>query len=392
MNPLVAGHRFLLTLAVAVGALLVALVACGPAPRARGDDPPEKADEKVDEAVARGLEWLALHQAPDGHWGLNDFNRTARDRPLPAGKVFTCTCDAGTDRRSDIAGTAFGVLPFLAAGHTHKPGKGEKDYSKTVAAGLRSLLTKQARDGSFTAEMYSHALAATAVCEAYGMTSDPALKASAQKAVDFICSAQDPAGGGWRYAPRTAGDLSVTGFQFTALKSAQMAGLAVPAATLKKTEKFLDSVAVEKGGYGYIPGGGETPTMTAVGLQCRMYLGVNPRNPGLVAGVEKLKTFPPGKTGNLYYEYYATRVMYYMGGDNWDFWYRGPDGKGGIRDTLLASQEHNAGAKNHVEGSWGPKTAPEGGRMMATSLSLLCLETAYGRLPLFRRAADKLDP
>src|SRR5437764_816301 len=26
-------------------------------------------------AVARGIEWLALHQAPDGHWSLNEFNR-----------------------------------------------------------------------------------------------------------------------------------------------------------------------------------------------------------------------------------------------------------------------------------------------------------------------------
>jgi hypothetical protein len=383
-----------LTFVLAAGSLLGALLACGPVSPVRADDP-EKADEKVDEAVARGLEWLALHQAPDGHWGLNDFNRTARERP--GGRIFTCTCDAGTDRKNDIAGTAFGLLPFLAAGQTHKAApkkEGAKDYSKTVDAGLRYLLARQARDGSLTADMYSHALATTAVCEVYAMTSDPALKVAAQKAVNFIVSAQDPAGGGWRYAPRQAGDLSVTGFQFTALKSAQMAGLAVPAAVLKKAEQFIDSVETEKkGGYSYTPGAGETLTMTAVGLLCRQYLGVNPRNPGLKAGVERIKANPPGKTGKIYYDFYATRVMFHMGGDDWKWWDEGPDGKGGIRDTLLASQQHNDARKNHVEGSWAPQVAPEGGgRMMATSLSLLCLEMRYRHLPLFRRAEDKQDP
>jgi hypothetical protein len=127
--------------------------------------------------------------------------------------------------------------------------------------------------------------------------------------------------------------------------------------------------------------------MTAVGLLCRQYLGVKPRNPGLLAGVEKLKsaTTAPGKTGNLYYEYYATQVMHHMGGDSWQFWNAGPDGKSGIRDTLIAKQSHNTGKMQHVEGSWGPETAPEGGRIMTTSLSLLCLEVYYRHLPLYRR-------
>jgi hypothetical protein len=394
------GRRcFPLALTVAVGVALLALTGGGPAPQALADDPPdnpaEKADKKVDEAVARGLEWLALHQAPDGHWGLHDFNRTARDKPLPGGKTFACNCGGTATRRNDIAATAFGLLPYLAAGHTHKAGakKDDKDYSKTVDAGLRFLVAKQGKDGFFGGDMYSHGLATTAVCEAYGMTSDPALEAPAQKGINFICSAQDPEGGGWRYAPRQAGDLSVTGFQFTALKSAQLAGLAVPAATLKKAEKFLDSIEGErKGGYGYVPGAGETPTMTAVGLLCRQYLGVNPRNPNLLAGVEKLRVFPPGKTDNLYYEFYATRVMQHVGGDNWEWWNLGPDGKGGIRDSLLTRQSHNSGRMQHIEGSWGPERAPEGGRIMTTSLSLLCLEAPYRRLPIFRGKADKPEP
>src|SRR3954453_23692544 len=154
--------------------------------------------------------------------------------------------------------------------------------------------------------MYSHGLATIAMCEAYGLTSDPTLKASAQLAVNYIVTAQDRAGGGWRYAPRQAGDTSVTGWQLMALKSGQMAGLSVPRAVLRGTEKFVNSVEGSKpGGYGYLPGGDETYTMTAVGLLCREYLGTNPRNPGLLAGIKRLRAVPPGTTGNLYYEYYA---------------------------------------------------------------------------------------
>ncbi len=178
-----------------------------------------------------------------------------------------------------------------------------------------------------------------------------------------------------------------------ALKSGQMAGLSVPRTTIQMCERFLDSVeSSSKGGYGYVPGAGETPTMTAVGLLCRQYLGVNPRNPGLLAGVEKLKAYPPGKTGNLYYEYYATQVFHHMGGDSWEFWNLGPDRKSGIRDTLIAKQSHNSGRMQHIEGSWSPETAPEGGRIMATSLSLLCLQVYYRHVPLYRREAGVLVP
>ena len=65
------------------------------------------------------------------------------------------------------------------------------DYSKTVKAGLDFLIAKQGKDGYFGGSMYSHGIATIAICEAYGMTSDPTLKAPAQKAIRFIETAQD---------------------------------------------------------------------------------------------------------------------------------------------------------------------------------------------------------
>jgi hypothetical protein len=345
-------------------------------------------------AVAKGLEWLALHQAQDGHWSLHECNLHAREKPRPTGKVFRCNCEPGSPNKNDVAATGFGLLPFLGAGITHKPTKeSQKDYSKTVEGGINWLIGKQSvKDGSYTTDMYAHGIATIAMCEAYGLTSDPRIKQSAQRALNFIVYAQDSAGGGWRYSPKQAGDTSVTGWQLMALKSGQMAGLSVPKTTLKLAERFLDSVessdkgAADKGGnFTYMPGQQPTITMTSVGLLCRQYSGIGPKNPALRNGVEKLKMHPPGKDGNIYYLYYATQVMHHMQGDYWRYWNLGPngDGKGGIRDSLIAKQDKGMTPQHaHQVGSW---PGSQGGRIMATSLSLLCLEVYYRHLPLYRR-------
>src|SRR5262249_25793541 len=153
---------------------------------------------------------------------------SARTKPFPEGKAFTCTCHPGTARPNDIAATAFALLPFLGAGHTHKSSpKIGTDYKKTIDAGLRFLVGKQDKTGYFGREAYTHPLATIAVCEAYGLTSDPTLKRPAQLALDSVERWQDPRGGGWRYEPKMAGDTSVTGWMLMGLKSGQMAGLNV---------------------------------------------------------------------------------------------------------------------------------------------------------------------
>jgi hypothetical protein len=245
--------------------------------------------------------------------------------------------------------------------------------------------------------MYAHGIATIAMCEAYGLTSDPRLKLSAQRALNFIAYAQDPAGGGWRYSPKQAGDTSVTGWQLMALKSGQMAGLSVPKNALKLADRFLDSVEsseksasmADKGGsFSYLPGQAPSITMTAVGLLCRQYSGVGPKNPALQKGVQRLRKEPPGKNNDIYYLYYATQVMHHMERESWRFWNEGvtADGKkvhNGIRDSLIAQQDKGAATRySHQAGSWG---GSQGGRIMATSLSLLCLEVYYRHLPLYRR-------
>src|SRR5260370_10737175 len=63
---------------------------------------------EAEEAVERGLEWLAAHQAANGSWATDAFHVHGK-----------CECgDPG--EKHDIAATAFGLLPFLGTGDIHQ--------------------------------------------------------------------------------------------------------------------------------------------------------------------------------------------------------------------------------------------------------------------------------
>src|SRR5262249_35088122 len=176
-------------------------------------------NKESEAAVAAGLKWFAAHQGPDGRWSLDIFHQHGR-----------CNC-TGFGINNDIAGTSFGLLPFLGAGFTHKPGQ-QNPYAKHVENGLKFLMSRQNREGDCGGGMYGHGLAAIALCEAFGVSADPRLKSSAQRALNFIVNAQNQRGG-WDYSPRgNRNDTSVGGWQLMALKSGPMAGLDVPARTL----------------------------------------------------------------------------------------------------------------------------------------------------------------
>lgn len=346
-------------------------------------------NKESEAAVSLGLEWLVLHQAADGSWSMDAFHKNSWDKLGAGAKRMDCDCK-GPGNKNDIAGTAFGLLPLLGAGHTHKaaaPAAGQRDFSGAVLNGLKYLMSKQGKDGNFGGgTLYAHGIAAIAMCEAYGMTLDPALKGSAQAALNFIITAQHEQSGGWRYQPKQSGDTSVTGWQVMALKSGQMYGLNVPATTFKAAEKWLDSAMdKETGAYGYTSPKPTTPTMTAVGLLCREYMGWNPRKPELAKGSEFLAKTPPGQTNNIYHYYYATQAMHHVGGEKWKIWNEGVDGKKGMRDLLIDKQ--NKAGTGHKAGSWDPQGDvwnAQGGRLMITSLSLLILEVYYRHVPLYQ--------
>jgi hypothetical protein len=314
--------------------------------------------KETEAAVAKGLRWLQRVQSPDGSWRLDGPWR-----------------DRGT--ANDIAGTAFGLLPMLGAGKTHKAAQ-DNPYDKVIEKALLFLIRKQdKKTGNFGGGMYAHGLASIAMCEAYGLSQDPALRRPAQMAVNFIVNAQHDRGG-WRYSPGEAGDTSVVGWQVMALKSGQMAGLDVPEVTMKKAVRFLNEVGAADEGYGYT-GPGSTPTLSAVGLLCRQYLQAwGPQNIRMIKGIDNhIKTHPPSANyKNMYYYYYATQVMHHFGGSAWKEWNEK------MRDLLVKQQDK--------DGSWssdGESHGSAGGRLMKTSLALLTMEVYYRHLPLYYRDA-----
>ena len=335
-------------------------------------------------AVARGLKWIAEHQNRDGTWSLVHGLGPCNGRCANSSSVGKKDPEKGF-RDSLISGTSLALLPYLGAGHTHKTGK----YKKLVERGLSALilLGKEAkgegaqgiawRDSGRT---YAHAISAIVLTEAYGLTRDPDLLIPAQAAIDYLAYAQDPAGGGWRYSAQQAGDTSATGWPLMALKSAQLAELRVPPRVIKRSSKFFDSVKTKKGNrYKYTPKSEKgSPTLTAVALLCRMYLGADQQNKELQQGAMYLAKRGPSKE-NYYYNYYAAQTVYHATGGEGPIWRSWNEP---TRELLIDQQE----TRGHMRGSWwidGPHNK-RGGRLYMTSLATMTLEVYYRYLPLFQ--------
>ncbi|QDS96186.1 Prenyltransferase and squalene oxidase repeat protein [Roseimaritima multifibrata] len=345
---------------------------------------------ETEEAIELGLEYLAKLQNKDGSWSLQQ----------PGEKILL---------HSDTAATGLCLLAFQGAGYTHR----KHQYAGTVAKGLNFLRESQRDDGDlFRPEdsvsnrnvwMYSHAIASLALCEAYGMTQDPQLMLPAQKSLNFIVDSQHPTRGGWRYQPRNSSDTSVSGWMMMALKSGELSGLQVPDQTYEGIEKWLQAAQQGVGQadrYRYNPYAGlnasqrhgrtPTRTMTAVGMLMRMYGGWRRDHPSMVSGANYLAQSPPAigtpevPRRDTYYWYYATQVMFHMGGEHWQKWNQA------LSPTLVDSQVK---AGDRV-GSWEPfgdvpdRWSPHAGRLYLTAMNLLSLEVFYRHLPIYEETAN----
>jgi RNA polymerase sigma factor (sigma-70 family) len=344
-------------------------------PKKRSAEPapprPNPADVAVaartEDAIATGLHWIVRQQIKTG--AASDRRRRPSHWSLPGGK-------------HEVAATAFALLPLLEAGHTHKKSDALHPYQRNVEGGLNYLVSVQQPDGCFAESMYSHPMAAMALCEAYRRTADAALKKPAQQALDFTVTAQHE-GGGWRYTPNQPGDTSVTTWHVLALAYGKRAGLNVPAETLKKANAFLDQVMSADGsGYAYTPGGSGTPTMTAAGFMCRLELGLPPQ--ATTDWARKLGQAPPGP--GCFLEFFATRALHKRGGGDWNAW------SAALRKQLLQRQDS--------DGTWptdGEPFGPVVGRLLLTALAILNLQACAGNdppvpVPLRGLKADELAP
>ncbi|MFO7901680.1 MAG: hypothetical protein R6U98_03380 [Pirellulaceae bacterium] len=347
---------------------------------------------ETEEAIELGLAYLSRTQTPDGRWTLDG---TAERDGLP-------------QLASDTAATGLALLAFQGAGYNHR----EHRYAGAVREGIEFLVQSQQPNGDLYLPMdqesnrvvayYSHSIAALALCEAYGMTQDSSLREPAQAALDFIVETQHPQRGGWRYSRHIGSDTSVTGWMMMALKSGDLADLDVPEDTYTEIRQWLDRAQASSSQphlYCYNPyapdtpkqrgGRQSTPSMTSVGLLMRLYSGWRRDHPNMVRGAEYLLERPPaiGTTSNplrdTYYWYYATQVMFHMGGQYWNAWNQR------LHPLLIGSQVR----EGEMAGSWDPRRpvpdrwAPFAGRLYVTTMNLLSLEVTYRYLPLYEDTA-----
>ena len=277
-------------------------------------------NEKTENAVIRSLRWLKSVQNSDGSWPNNK-----------------------------VAMTGLAILTFLA--HGEKPGS-SPEFGETVQKALEFLITSQNENGLYTTSGngYAHAIATYAMCEAYGMTMNPNVKESANRALEIIIKGQHPNGGwdyNWKQTERD--DTSVMGWAAQALKAGIMANVYDNPDEIERASKmcvkgFKHNGFVD-GGFGYTsPAKGG---LTGVGTLCLQFhhaendsyvknsleniilkwkpewVGYTPLLAKSGVKVEQPKDLPPGVVGGAcpqYYYYYATQAVFQNGGKPWESW------------------------------------------------------------------------
>lgn len=352
-------------------------------------------------AVEASLQWLALHQNPEGFWDADGFMSLCPDGDRCTGRSGLVKIDdEGQDRQNagltaDSGVTGLAILAFLGAGYTHEEGR----YADQVDRALSWLIRKQRADGFLAPDgghydaMYCHGMATYALAEALGMqtdrTNDRRLREPLERAVRYILDHQNPTDGGWRYQKGQRSDMSMFGWQLMALKSAEIAGVTLPKPNKDLMIRFLNERSLgDRGGlssyrkldpeFKPLP---PSASMTAEAMFCKQMLGMQRTNPQSIEAVEYLMARRPSRQSeDIYYWYYGTLAMYQFGGEDWRNW------NASLRDYLVADQR----TTDHAAGSWDPKApwGPYGGRVFSTALSTLCLEVYYRFLPLYQTTED----
>ena len=328
-----------------------------------------------EQAVDDALEWFARHQLADGSWSTDLTSDPCK------GRCQHSTIELGRPKK--IAATGLALLCYLGAGHTHKKG----EYQENVLGGL-VYLTNCAKEGkrkNATAagrlvdegaayEMYEQGIATLALCEAYQMTGDSMLRGPLEICVEYIQRCQH-ANGSWGYHPNESGDLSIVGWQIMALKSASKIGLKVRPEVIRRGDSFLDSQQSGNGAYYGYRGPEKEACTTAIGLLLRLYRGWTPTDPRVMEGSKYILDLGPSLDG-IYYNYYATQLLYHLKLDRWAEW------NTISRDYLVGEQSKDG----HEKGSWffGRNTFNKlGGRLYNTAMATLTLEVYYRNLPIY---------
>ena len=334
-------------------------------------------------AVQAGLDWLARHQAEDGHWGPDCL------KTEPDGRCQGGTSCGGPGSDYPIAQTGLALLAFQAGGHYDF---NDQKYSAAVRSGLDWLIKNQHEDGRFATHlasdpemrnyMYDHGIAAFAMSEACAVALAANHKPkrrfllAAKRSVRFIEQQQHP-DGGWRY-PKEHGyesDTSVSGWQALALKTAKQAKINVSKQCLHKVEQFFKSCELGGGRTAYMASGRSLgDATTGIGMLVHEFILETPGSSLVKEGAQYLANQAnlfDRNQGNFYTWYNCTLAMFQPGGETWKRW------NDVVRDLIVRRQRQEP--RTCLDGSWDPNTYLDdgGGRIYSTALAVLTLEVYY---------------
>ncbi len=344
-----------------------------------------KYEKPVDEAIERALAYLAKNQMP----GDPPVARPGQ-KGRPAGQ-------GGSFRGSDEGSTGISslcVMAFLAKGYT--PGVGP--YGEVINRGIDFVVSQQQDSGlvlggrGARGPMYSHGIATLMLSEVSGMVDAERQKRvdeALRKALKLILSSQRVRKrekkdlGGWRYQSSSDdADISCTGWQIMALRSARNNGAPVPEEAIKLGLAFLMRCRSSSGGFCYQagnqPGAARAPGLgrTGTALLCLELCGMHGEKVTLDAGDWLLSSIGDrarkGKQAIddrhfFYATYYGTQGMFQLGGDYWEKW------AAVMYPQLLGMQQR--------DGSWTGRISST----YSTAMTILAMSVVYRQLPIYQR-------
>jgi hypothetical protein len=337
------------------------------APAAHAADPERNAeDKKVDRAIERALEFLAVTQdRSDGAWR----SRTSKNPAI----------------------TSLAIMAFLSAGHV--PGEGK--YGEALEKGIRRVLKFQQPNGLIASdgvsqEMYHHGISTLMLAEVAGMTEGALaddVRERLEKAVAIILQAQRKGTGaergGWRYqvAHVQGSDISVTGWQIMALRAAKNLGCDVPPSAIERAVDFIQRCNKPiNGGFRYTPNDEVTVPCTGTSILALELCGKEQHLSPMVlkAGSYLLRdeNLPRWGGAHFFYGvYYGAQATFQLGGNYWAVY------RPRLRDVLLDNQQANGSwAGGGYDSSFGPA--------YSTAMAVLALTVEYRFLPIYQRAEE----
>lgn len=315
---------------------------------------------ETDQAIRRGLEFLARTQSRDGAWR-----------------------EEGQMGRYPVSMTSLAALAFLANGNTATQGTYAQQVSRAADFVLKSaqpsgLICQPVEESK---SMYGHGFAMLFLGQLLGMEDDAErqerIAVVLRKAVLLTGKAQSSLGG-WYYTPDANTDEgSVTITQMQGLRSCRASGIAVPKKVIDQAMGYLDKSRLPDGGIAYRVGmtGGSRPPITAAAVACWYNAGLYD-DPRAAKALEYCKERIPiganaGRAlwGHYFYSHlYMSQIMWLSGEQNWNWYF--PK----MRAQLITLQNE--------DGSWMGDGV---GLTYGTAIASLVLQIPYKYLPILQR-------